>query len=208
MSGQSKRFVNVVALMVLVAVMHGSLAAQAAPKKPSIWQKVQNAAKAQQQGQQPGQKPGQAGAKPPTEAPGSDFGPFTPPAGTKIEPVVVAPVEQGGGLALSPLGVHVAELSHSGSRPVIIYDVVVGPKFDSIFMLGGVGQEAGVIVSPDSKRYAYCGRSGDQIVTVLDGKQIGQSPSRPQAPIAGCSFRRTASILLHHPGAKRNAFCD
>jgi hypothetical protein len=112
-------------------------------------------------------------AQPQAAAPSNDTGPFTPPAGTKIEAVVMAPVQQGAQFAVSPHGVHVATLSKSGSRAVMIYDGVPGPKFDQIFPQStGV---VGVAFSPDGKRYGYCGQSGNEFVVTIDGKEMGRS---------------------------------
>jgi WD40 repeat protein len=124
--------------------------------------------------------PGQpAGAAQPAGAPQArggaavnDTGPFTPPPGTRIEPTVMAPVEQGAKFGVSPHGIHVATLSHSGSRQVIIYDGVAGPKFDQIFAFGN---SPGVVFSPDGNRYAYCGQSGNQYVVMVDGKELVRS---------------------------------
>jgi hypothetical protein len=169
-----------VALAASVAI-HSGADAQTAQKKPSIWQQMKDAAKqagqpAGQAQQQPGQKPGkpgqptQAGAGQVAAGQVNDTGPFTPPPGTKIDPVVMAPVEQGSQLAVSPLGIHVATLSHSGSRAVIIYDGVAGPKFDQLFVEGGGGHP--VIFSHDGNHWAYCGQQGSNWVVMEDGKEL------------------------------------
>lgn len=162
----------------LLAAFFGILimtaAAQTAPKKESIWQKIQKAA---QPPVQPGQQPPQPGQKPGPQ-PGAggtqaiDKGPFTPPPGTKIDAAVMAPVQHGAQFAVSPHGIHVATLSHSGSRPVIIYDGVPGPKFDQ-FTPEGSGGPVGVIFSPDGNHYAYCGLSSDHFSVMVDGKEVG-----------------------------------
>ena len=85
----------------------------------------------------------------------------------------MAPVESGSLFGVSPYGVHVATLSHSGSRMVMIYDGVAGPKFDQIFP-----QSTGMLVvtfSPDGKRYAYCGRVGGEFIVMADGKEAARS---------------------------------
>jgi len=102
----------------------------------------------------------------------NDTGPFTPPPGTKIEPVVMAPMQQGAQFGVSPHGIHVATLSHSGSRQVIIYDGVAGPKFDQIFT---GSNPMGVVFSPDGNHYAYCAQSGNQYVVMVDGKELVRS---------------------------------
>jgi len=146
------------------------------------WKTAKAAGKNGQPGQPvPSQPPG---AAQPANAPQTrggaavnDTGPFTPPAGTKIEPVVMAPMEQGAQFTVSPHGIHVATLSHSGSRQVIIYDGVVGPKFDQI-----ISQINGVVFSPDGSRYAYCGQLGNEWVVMLDGKELARG-SRSTGPI-------------------------
>src|SRR5208283_5038632 len=94
-------------------------------------------------------------------------GPFTPPPGTKIDPVLLAPSMPGAGFFVSPHGIHMATLGHSGSRSTIIYDGVEGPKFDQIF--GGPGA---ITFSPDGSRYAYCGRQGSDFVVMVDSKEM------------------------------------
>ncbi len=159
-----------------------------AQQKESIWQKIQNAAKQPGQQpsgqQQPGQKPGKAGQTAPGNQ-ANDTGPFTPPPGTKIDPVVMAPMEQGSAFAVSPIGIHVATLSHHGSRQVIIYDGVVGPLFDQLFMEGGGGHP--VIFSPDGNHYAYCGAVGGQWTVMLDGKQLTQGTESVNGAISNQS---------------------
>jgi WD40 repeat protein len=110
-------------------------------------------------------KPGQPAA----QGSVNDSGPFTPPAGTKIDPVVMAPIEQGAAFAVSPHGVHVATSSHAGSRPVIIYDGVPGPKFDQIFLQDGAH---GVVFSPDGNHWAYCAAEGQEWVVMRDGQEF------------------------------------
>jgi len=120
------------------------------------------------------------------QQPVSNTGPFTPPAGTKIEPVVMAPLEQGAQFVVSPHGVHVATLSRSGSRAVVIYDGIPGPKFDEIFP--GPTGVVGVTFSPDGKRYGYCGKSGKEFVAMIDGKEMGRgSETDPQGIVSAGS---------------------
>jgi len=161
----------------------------------SVWQKMKEAAKqqacrngdqkacqdlaqhgqqqpGQQQPQQPGQKPSQPGQRQQPGQATDNSGPITPPPGTKIEQAVLAPVAQGASYVVSSTGIHVATLSHSGSRQVVIYDGVEGPKFDQIFP---EGTNFGVVFSPDGNRYAYCGQSGNQYVVMVDGKELARS---------------------------------
>lgn len=79
--------------------------------------------------------------------------PFTPPADIKVESVPVAPFIQGVQFAVSPHGIHVAIPGPSGSRQVVLYDNLAGPKFDKLFPEGDGSSP--IIFSPDGKRYAY-----------------------------------------------------
>jgi len=127
------------------------------------------------QGQQPGQPtppmPGRGRQQP---GPADDqSGPIHPPHGTKVEETVVAPLAQGAKFFVSPHGVHVATLENSGSRVVIYYDGVPGPKFDEIIG-GSIGASSDVQIafSPDGMRYAYCGRLSAEMVVMVDGKEL------------------------------------
>ena len=95
------------------------------------------------------------------------------PAGTKIVPAVVAPVEQSAPFSISPLGAHMVTLSHMGSRQVVIYDGMTGPKFDQI--IGGGGPTTGVVFSPDGNHWAYTAAQGSEWFVVRDGKEIFRS---------------------------------
>lgn len=131
------------------------------------------------------QKPGPP-QKPPVAAPPSAAGPFTPPRNVKIEQTVVGPAIQTYAYAVSPHGSHVATNTHNGSRQVIIYDGVEGPKFDQIFQ-EGPNASVPVIFSPDGNRYAYCGQIGDQWVVMLDGKELGRSSDSANGAISALS---------------------
>ena len=137
-----------------------------------------NKAKQQQQQQQtaPGQKPPAPGQKPgaASAASANTTGPFTPPPGTKIEPTLLAPSIQGAAFTVSPHGLHMATITNSGSRKVVIYDGVEGPKFDQFYPSGTYG--ATVVFSPDGLHYAYAGRVGTELIVMQDGKEIFRSP--------------------------------
>ncbi len=185
----SRSILSLAVFAATITIIPGTAGAQSTPKKPSIWQQMKDAAKqAGQQGQpqqpqqppqqQPGQSPGQQRQQRPgqQQAPGrvqagqiNDSGAFKPPAGTKIEEKVMAPLQQGARFTVSPHGVHVATVTNSGSRSVVIYDGVEGPKFDEILNSGAIE------FSPDGNRYAYCARSGDQYVVMVDGKELVRS---------------------------------
>ncbi len=165
-----------------------SKAQQQKPGQPAPAQGQQQQTGSAQQpkpGQQPA--PGQAGAQ------SNDVGPFTPPPGTKIEPTAMAPMQQGAQFAVSPHGVHVATLSHNGSRPVIIYDGAVGPQFDQLFMEGGGGHP--VIFSLDGNHWAYCGANEAQWTVMLDGKPQSQGTDNVNGGVStqSCSLGFTSN---------------
>ncbi|WP_162601081.1 PD40 domain-containing protein [Occallatibacter savannae] len=131
----------------------------------------QQPAPQQTQGQQPGQPaPPMPGRQPrqdvaqAADQSGRESGPIRPPNGTKVEETVLAPLAPGARFYVSPHGVHVATWENSGSRAVVYYDGVPGPKFDEII--------EGIAFSPDGKRVAYCGRSGTEMVVMVDGKEL------------------------------------
>ncbi|MBS1801848.1 MAG: hypothetical protein JST28_00695 [Acidobacteria bacterium] len=132
----------------------------------------------QQAPQTPGQQPGQPGQRPGHERQTrggevqDDTGAIHPPNGTKVGETVMAPLAQGARFFISPHGVHVATFENSGSRSVIYYDGVPGPKFDEV-VGGQMGSaDAQVAFSPDGKRYAYCGRVGTEMAVMVDGKEL------------------------------------
>lgn len=149
------------------------------------------------QSQAPGQQPGQSGQQ--RSSPGNqqhpnhdrdESGPIHPPNGTKVEETVMAPLSNGAKFFVSPHGVHVATFESSGSRAVIYYDGVPGPKFDDI--LGGSLNSSGEIsiaFSPDGKRYAYCGRLGDEMVVMVDGKEFLHSSESNMGRFDGSSCK-------------------
>jgi hypothetical protein len=171
---------RIVMSSVLLATVGLCLSASAqTQKKTSVWDRIKQAAQQgqqpsgqQQPQQQPGQKPPKPGQQHSASAPTGDFGPFKPPAGTKIEEKIMAPVQEHAKFEVSPHGVHVATIETDGSRAVVWYDGVEGPKFDEILPQNG---PYSVAFSPDGNRYAYCARSGNQLVVVVDGKELGRS---------------------------------
>lgn len=147
------------------------------------------------QAQAPGQQPGQTRSQPSSRNPlpqanpvSEALGPIHPPQGTKVEETVLAPLEDGAQFFISPHGVHVAAIESSGSRAVVYYDGVPGPKFDLI--LGGrndVDQPPQLFFSPDGKRYAYCGLLGDHFVVIVDGKELMRSSESQSGQFHGSS---------------------
>jgi len=117
-----------------------------------------------------------------------ESGPIHPPQGTKVSETPLAPLAPQAKFFISPHGVHVATLENSGSRAVIYYEGVPGPKFDDI--IGGssnLGGEVSVAFSPDGKRYAYCGRSGSELVVMVDGKELMRSSESLEGQFNGSS---------------------
>jgi hypothetical protein len=111
-----------------------------------------------------------AGARPAGSVGGNWTGPFTPPAGTGIVPLVVGPYSQGAQIEISPGQVHLASLVPNGSKWSIVVDGQAGPKVDQVFNQGGGA--AGVSFSPDNNHYAYCALIGSDYVVMVDGKEI------------------------------------
>ncbi|MFB3922165.1 MAG: hypothetical protein ACE145_10615 [Terriglobia bacterium] len=198
---------------VAVSVMVGLIAlgvGRSLTHAQSIWDKMKEAArKAQQQKQQPQQKPQpqqqsgppQPGQRPtrgqqpaPAQAAAAASGPTAPPPGTKIEEKVMAPVQQGAEFTVSPRRVNVATVALSGSRQVVWYNGVEGPKFDEIlapqYTFGGAGSTK-VAFSPDGNRYAYCARAGNEVVVMVDGKEL----ARTSEPAAAGGFNSLCANL-------------
>jgi hypothetical protein len=114
--------------------------------------------------QNSGQKPVQGGTQ------GNDSGPFTPPAGTKIDPVVMAPV------SAPTASTWPRCLTASGSRAVMIYDGVAGPKFDQIF--GQSTGMVGVVFSPEPQwsadsKHLFTKVNAPQRIAAVDVLAIG-----------------------------------
>jgi Tol biopolymer transport system component len=134
------------------------------------------------QAAQPGQpaQPGQqAKAGPQAPATGSpaanETGAFTPPPGTKIEATLLSAPLPGASFTVSPVGVHMATVTHSGSRSVVLYDNVEGPKFDQLMTDG----PSGIAFSPDGSHFAYCGQQGNEAVVFEDGKELWRTSETP-----------------------------
>jgi Tol biopolymer transport system component len=102
-------------------------------------------------------------------------------------------MQQGNSFIVSPRSVHVATLSHHGSRAVMIYDGVPGPEFDQIFP--NAGQGYAVLFSPDGNHWAYCGAVGSQWTVMLDGKPqtTGTDSLNGAVSNRSCSFGFTSN---------------
>lgn len=103
-----------------------------------------------------------------------------------VRETLLAKVE-GASLALSPRGVRVAAIIPKGSRVAVVVDGVEGPKFDAILGTQGepipgagngqlIGWQRRVIFSADGAHVAYAAKSGDELVVMLDGKEIARMP--------------------------------
>jgi len=93
------------------------------------------------------------------------------------------------GCSISPHGGHVAVLAAKGSRYVVYMDGVAGPRIDALLNTGGsfftasspggwVG-EVPILFSDDGAHWAYCYKSGDDTVIMLDGKEVARGPMQP-----------------------------
>ena len=91
------------------------------------------------------------------------------PSAPKVDEQIVGPAKQGNAYVLSPKGEHLATVTQKGSRMVVVIDGVEGPKFDEITNIDMVNQP--VLFNPDGTRSAYVGRSGDDYVLMVDGKE-------------------------------------
>jgi hypothetical protein len=190
---------NALFVLFLVAILGMTLGASAQSAQKSVWQQLKDAAKqaqqqqkAQQQQQQQQQTQPQTGqpqaqrstkrGQPSSQSQINESGPIKPPAGTKIEETVLAPLQQGARFQVSPHGLHVATIENDGSRAVVYYDGVEGPKFDQILTQLSTD---GVVFSPDGNRYAYCARAGNQYVVMVDGKELARSSESQGGTVVG-----------------------
>jgi hypothetical protein len=180
-------FLRTLPCLLLLATVTGAETAAG----QSIWQQMKQAAKqaAQQQRQQQSRRQPQkqqqrasqpsAPAQPQAQESQNGPHPFQPPTGTKVEEKVLGPADPGARFYLSPHGVHVAVVTTAGSRGVVLYDGVEGPKFDEICSVSPDGRtssaNAQLVFSPDGEHYAYCGRLGDQFVAMVDGKEYART---------------------------------
>jgi len=110
-----------------------------------------------------------------------------------VEETVVAPVRAGATYVVSPAGARVATVTMQGNRPVVLVDNEPGPLFDQLLQINGkpfyshvsgssaTGHQAPVVFSADGKRFAYCGREGEEIVIVVDGKEFARLPNSASA---------------------------
>ena len=132
-------------------------------------------AKQQPTGQQPQQqKPGQPGKMNPASTVSAQGGKKRQQSSAKVEPALMAASETGLKFYISQPGGHLAAVAHRGSRMVVLYDGVEGPKFDTIVGESPADPQKMIKFSPDGSRYAYIGRSGNENVIMVDGKEVAR----------------------------------
>lgn len=135
--------------------------------------------------QQAGQLPSRQGTQQAVAQPQNESGPIKPPAGTRVEEQLMAPIDQETSYSISPHGMHIATVEDSGSRIVVYYDGVAGPKFDEILSNPEDTNKKELVFSPDGKRYAYCGRIGEQWVVMVDSKELARGSESNMGQITG-----------------------
>lgn len=110
-------------------------------------------------------------------------------AESQVEQTVVAPARQNATYILSPEKSRMATVTMKGSRHVVLIDNEEGAfLFDQMLQVNGSpfyargsgidtrGHLPPVMFSADGKRFAYCGRLGEEIVIVEDGKEFARVP--------------------------------
>lgn len=98
-------------------------------------------------------------------------------AGVKIDRQVLGQPPQGAIMTVSPAGQHVGWAGFQGSRSVMIVDGVTGQAYDTFMPT----PDGALQFSDDGAHYAYLGRNGDQIDTIVDGKVLGHTPYNAMA---------------------------
>lgn len=94
----------------------------------------------------------------------------------KIESQILLPPEPGMQYTISPKGLHLAGVVLRGSRQVVVFDGVDGPRFDKVLNLSNQTGGGKVTWSEDGARYAYHGKQGQEYVIVVDGKEVSRGP--------------------------------
>jgi hypothetical protein len=107
-----------------------------------------------------------------------------------IEETVVVPRIDAANAVLSPRGGHVAAVISRGSRAAVLIDGVEGPRYDQVLQVNGETnlnmlqlQFTGfgrvrvpqVIFSADGRHHAFAAKNGNELVVVLDGKEIART---------------------------------
>jgi len=65
-------------------------------------------------------------------------------------------------ITVSPNGLHIAYITHKGSRSVAVIDGKMGPVFDAFDHITQLSDQK-FAFSPDGKRCGYLGHSGDEL---------------------------------------------
>ncbi|MGH7626739.1 MAG: hypothetical protein ACREOJ_15665 [Gemmatimonadaceae bacterium] len=89
----------------------------------------------------------------------------------RIDQQVLLTGGSGVAFAMSPKGEHLAAVVLRGSRSVVVYDGVDGPKFDEV---AAVPDGTNVVFSADGAHYGYVGRQGQEYVVMVDGKELAR----------------------------------
>jgi hypothetical protein len=112
------------------------------------------------------------------------------------------------GCAIGVDGKHVAALITKGSRFAVVIDGVEGPRIDALLqnVVGGIsgvasywsGNNPDLVFSDDGAHCAYFAKMGDQIVVMLDNKEVARTtPSSLGASInIGLTFSSGAKHLF------------
>jgi hypothetical protein len=108
---------------------------------------------------------------------GSAAGAQDAPAKTRIEAQLVGPADPNAQFSVSRHGAHAATVVAKGSRVAVLVDGVEGPRFDEILPIANPGGEGRVSFSPDGTRSAYVGRQGQELVVMVDGKEMLRVPT-------------------------------
>jgi hypothetical protein len=114
----------------------------------------------------------------------------------KVESQLLLAPEPGAQYEISPKGLHVAGVALRGSRQVLVYDGVDGPRFDQVLSLQNAGK---VSWSDDGARWAYHGKLGQEYVVLVDGKEVARGPWSPDLQAQG---RTPVYELGFTPGGK------
>jgi hypothetical protein len=135
----------------------------------------------------------------------------------KIEEKIVGPAFTPGVVyTLSPKGMHVATVHGRDGKTLVTVDGVEGPLIDKIFDSAAFGivekiSEDGyytrtelkwtgpVKFSPNGERHAYAGQIGQEVVVILDGKEIFRGPASQSGPaVEYLQFSPDSKHLFFH----------
>jgi hypothetical protein len=114
---------------------------------------------------------------------GSAAGAQDAPAKTRIEAQLVGPNDPNLQFDISRRGAHFGTVIAKGSRVVALIDGVEGPRFDEILSAANT-RDSRISFSPDGSRSVYVGRQGQELVVMVDGKEMLRVPT-PVSQIQG-----------------------